>query len=164
MYKFISSRISLLLMAPVLMISGVSAFAHGEGNGDHEYAEIRTPFGDYEPGLEPQRTIEVRMNDAMRFEPSSIDVRQGEIIRFDVINDGELMHEFVLGTRESLAEHAELMKKFPGMEHDEPYMAHVAPGESRQIIWRFGDSGMVAFGCLVPGHFDAGMKGVVTVE
>jgi hypothetical protein len=35
------------------------------------------------------------------------------------------MHEIVIGTREELQAHAELMKKHPNMEHDEPYMAHV---------------------------------------
>ncbi|TSE28345.1 hypothetical protein Tther_02140 [Tepidimonas thermarum] len=38
------------------------------------------------------------------------------------------MHEIVIGTPEELAAHAELMKKHPGMEHDEPHMAHVPPG------------------------------------
>ena len=45
------------------------------------------------------------------------------------------MHEFVIGTKKELDEHAALMLKFPDMEHDEPYMAHVAPGKTGEIIW-----------------------------
>ena len=70
----------------------------------------------------------------------------------------------MLGTPETLAEHAELMKKFPNMEHAEPYMAHVQPGETMEMIWEFSKAGEFAFGCLIPGHFDAGMKGTVIVE
>jgi hypothetical protein len=71
------------------------------------------------------------MIDAMRFEPDRLDVRQGETVRFVVRNTGKVMHEFVIGTAQELAKHAALMKQFPNMEHDEPYMAHVAPREDR---------------------------------
>ena len=60
------------------------------------------------------------MLDTMRFEPNRIDVKQGETIRFVHKNDGKLMHEFIIGTKEELREHAALMEKFPNMEHDEP--------------------------------------------
>jgi uncharacterized cupredoxin-like copper-binding protein len=76
---------------------------------------------------------------------------------------GEQVHEFVLGTPVSLDKHAEMMKKFPGMEHEEPYMIHVAPGEEGEVTWKFSESGEFAFGCLIPGHYDAGMKGTVSV-
>ena len=73
------------------------------------------------------------------------------------------MHEFVLGTRKELEEHAELMKKFPDMEHDEPYMAHVAPGKTAEMIWHFNRVGEFEFACLLPGHFEAGMVGKIRV-
>ena len=103
------------------------------------------------------------MSDAMTFTPSEIMVNQGDVIKFVHRNVGQIMHEFVLGTPESLNEHAEMMKKFPGMEHQEPYMVHVAPGKKGEIIWRFTHSGQFSFGCLIPGHYDAGMKGIVRV-
>ena len=59
--------------------------------------------------------------------------------------------------------HAELMKKFPGMEHDEPNMASVQPGQTGHVIWKFTQSGKVPFACLQAGHLDAGMKGSVSV-
>ena len=63
----------------------------------------------------------------MHYSQSQIRVDQGETITFVVTNKGKLMHELVLGTEDELKKHAEVMRKYPGMEHDEPYMAHVKP-------------------------------------
>jgi uncharacterized cupredoxin-like copper-binding protein len=90
-------------------------------------------------------------------------VKRGETIRFVVKNRGEAMHEMVIGTLAELKAHGDLMKKHPDMEHDQPYMAHVPPGKSRQITWTFTKAGEFHFGCLVPGHFDAGMIGRIVV-
>ena len=74
------------------------------------------------------------------------------------------MHEIVLGTLKELKEHAQLMKKHPGMEHDEPHMAHVAPGKTERVVWQFTQPGEFYYGCLIPGHFEAGMIGQVVVK
>jgi uncharacterized cupredoxin-like copper-binding protein len=74
------------------------------------------------------------------------------------------MHEMVIGTRRELDKHAELMKEFPDMEHDEPYMAHVAPGEVGTIVWQFNRAGDFNYACLIPGHYEAGMVGKVEVR
>jgi uncharacterized cupredoxin-like copper-binding protein len=84
-------------------------------------------------------------------------------VRFVVRNSGQLQHEFVLGTEKDLREHYELMKKSPGMEHADPNKVTVAAGKSGELIWRFTKAGKVDFACLQPGHYDAGMKGAVTV-
>ncbi len=110
-----------------------------------------------------QRTITIRMTDAMRFEPSRITVREGETVRLRAVNRGRVLHEIVLGTPQELRAHAELMKKHPGMEHDEPYMAHVAAGRRGDIVWTFNRAGTFDFACLIPGHFDAGMVGQIVV-
>jgi uncharacterized cupredoxin-like copper-binding protein len=110
-----------------------------------------------------RRTVEVRMGDDMRFTPARIHVRQGETLRFRVHNTGRVMHEFVIGTRAENAKHAELMLKFPDMEHDEPYMAHVAPGKTGEIVWTFNRAGTFEFACLIAGHYQAGMVGTVVV-
>lgn len=110
-----------------------------------------------------RRTIEITMRDDMRFTPARITVRLGETIRFVHRNTGQVMHEFVLGNRQELDEHAALMKKFPTMEHDEPYMAHVPPGRTAEMIWTFNRAGEFDFACLIPGHYDAGMVGKVVV-
>lgn len=74
------------------------------------------------------------------------------------------MHEMVIGTKPVLDKHAELMLKNPNMEHDEPYMAHVAPGKTGEIIWKFNRSGNFEFACLMAGHYQAGMIGKIEVK
>jgi len=109
------------------------------------------------------RTITFNMSDNMRFTPDKIDVKQGDTIKFVIKNTGKVMHEMVLGTKKELDEHAELMVKFPGMEHEEPYMAHVGPGKTGEIIWTFNKPGTFDFACLIAGHYQAGMVGKVNV-
>ena len=109
------------------------------------------------------RTILVDMNDTMRFRPGEMRIRRGETVKFVVSNSGTVMHEMVIGTEAELKAHAELMKKHPGMEHDEPYMAHVAPGKKETLTWTFDKAGTFMYGCLVPGHWEAGMKGTIVV-
>ncbi|MCU0922679.1 MAG: cupredoxin family protein [Burkholderiaceae bacterium] len=109
------------------------------------------------------RTVEIRMTDAMRFTPDRIEVRQGDTVRFVVRNTGKVMHEFVIGTKKELDAHAALMVKFPDMEHDEPYMAHVAPGQTGEIVWTFNRAGDFDFACLIAGHYQAGMVGRIQV-
>jgi len=110
-----------------------------------------------------KRTVEVGMADTMRFTPERIDVRLNETVRFVVRNRGKVMHEFVIGTKQENEAHAALMLKFPNMEHDEPYMAHVAPGKTGEIVWTFNRPGEFEVACLVAGHYQAGMVGKVTV-
>jgi uncharacterized cupredoxin-like copper-binding protein len=74
------------------------------------------------------------------------------------------MHEFVIGTQRELDEHAALMAKHPNMEHDEPYMAHVDPGKSGEIIWQFNRAGEFGFACLIAGHYQSGMIGQIVVR
>ena len=110
------------------------------------------------------RTIEMTMTDEMRFHPTSIRVKQGETIRFVVRNQGQMKHELVLGTDKDLKEHAALMQKFPEMEHDDPHAITVEPGKTGELIWQFTRSGDLKFACLVPGHYEAGMIGTLTVQ
>ena len=109
------------------------------------------------------RTLTLTMADNMRFTPDKIDVKQGETIKFEIKNTGKILHELVIGAKKDLDEHTAMMVKFPGMEHDEPYMAHVAPGKTGQIIWTFNKPGSFDFACLIAGHYQAGMVGKITV-
>ena len=154
-----------LTLAGLLALPFVAA-AHGDRHhGGHNGPVVmeQKPWGIAGEAKAVKRTIEVKMTDDMRFTPREIEVRQGETIRFIHHNSGKVMHEFVLGTRKELEEHAELMKKFPDMEHDEPYMAHVAPGKTAEMIWHFNRVGEFEFACLLPGHFEAGMIGKIRV-
>nr|WP_237682049.1 plastocyanin/azurin family copper-binding protein [Agrobacterium vitis] len=78
-------------------------------------------------------------------------------------NAGELDHEFVLDQEEKVMEHKAVMEKFPDMEHDDPNAIRLAAGKSGEIIWKFTNDGTFKIACLVPGHYDAGMHGDVTV-
>jgi uncharacterized cupredoxin-like copper-binding protein len=110
------------------------------------------------------RIIKLDMTDAFRFTPSEVTVKRGETVKFVVSNRGKQLHEMVLGTTDELKEHAELMKKFPEMEHADANMAHVKPGAKGEIVWQFTNSGEYQFACLVPGHYEAGMVGKVIVK
>ena len=110
------------------------------------------------------RTVEVTLDDSMRFTPDNISVKAGETIRFFVRNAGKIQHEMVLGTMDELKEHAEMMKQMPGMQHAEPNMITLKPGQRGGIVWQFDKAGTVDFACLVPGHMEAGMVGKVMVE
>jgi uncharacterized cupredoxin-like copper-binding protein len=176
----------------VSMMSFVpAAFGHGEsGQGkpkaiDYSKAE-EVPFGRAGNPKKVGRTIRVGMDDSMHFSVTAsarpdrttdarigdgrhamvgdIVVKRGETVRFVVRNDGKLMHEMVIGTMKDLKEHAELMRKFPAMEHDEPYMAHVAPGTEGEIVWQFTRAGEFHYACLVLGHMEAGMIAKITVK
>jgi uncharacterized cupredoxin-like copper-binding protein len=142
------------------------AFAHG--NEDHSkktgpVKKEQKEWGIAGDAKAARRTIEVKMLDTMRFSPDKIEVRQGETIKFVVVNEGQVMHEFVIGTTKENDAHAAQMIKFPNMEHDEPYMAHVKPKSKGEIIWTFNRPGDFDFACLIAGHYQAGMVGKIKV-
>lgn len=133
---------------------------HEHGHDDHE----ATAYGAPGEAAQVNRTIEVQAADNMRYTPAAITARRGETIKFVVKNTGHKPHEFVLGDAKSLKEHAELMRRYPDMEHDDPNMAKVAPGGTATLIWTFTQAGTVEFACLMPGHYEAGMKGSIEVS
>lgn len=142
------------------------AQAHGESTHGKPAPSARqqTPWGVAGDARQVSRTVEVTMSDHMRFTPEQITVNRGETLRLVIRNSGAVMHEWVLGTPKELAKHAALMQKFPDMEHDEPYMAHVPPGKTGEIVWTFNRAGDFEFACLIAGHYQAGMKGRVRVR
>jgi uncharacterized cupredoxin-like copper-binding protein len=173
LYSALAIAGALLLLGNPALAAGTHSGGHGNGDAKgsgHGHAAIdyssveEHDFGKASDPATASTSVEIDMSDKLRFEPSEVRVRAGETIRFIVRNSGKLMHEMVLGTAESLEEHAELMKRFPGMEHDEPHMAHVSPGNEHVMGWQFTKAGEYHFGCLVPGHFDAGMRGKVIVQ
>ena len=154
---------TLTLVSSVAFASGSHTGGHGHGKIDYSSVEEHE-FGKASDPQHAKKTITIDMTDKLRFEPAEVRVKTGDTIRFVVRNKGALKHEMVLGTHGSLAQHAKMMSKFPGMEHDEPHMAHVSPGKEHIMGWQFTQAGEYNFGCLVPGHFEAGMKGKIIVE
>lgn len=122
-------------------------------------------FSAGEPG-DPRklaRTIEIAMSE-MSYEPSNITVKRGEQIRFVLRNVGKEDHEFLLATPKENLAHAEVMKKHPHMEHDDPNGVRLAPNKTAEILWKFTKAGTFEFSCLIPDHRDYGMIGHVTVK
>jgi uncharacterized cupredoxin-like copper-binding protein len=153
-----------------LAILASAAFAHGDDKQtmakhtfDPSKVEQRA-FGREGDPRKVTRTIQVDMSDGFRFTPSDVVLKRGETVKFVVSNSGKLLHEMVLGTPQELKEHAEMMKKFPNMEHADAHMAHVKAGTKGEIVWQFNKVGEYQFACLIPGHFEAGMIGKVVVK
>ena len=156
-----------LIFASILAVTfaATAALAHEK---DHHQTDSQDGHAATlgEPGdpNKASRTVKIEMSDAMRFTPSSVEVKRGETIRFLLTNIGKLKHEMVLGTLKELKEHALLMQKFPEMEHADPNMVTVPPGTTGELIWRFTRAGTFDFACLQPGHYEAGMVGKVAVK
>jgi len=143
-----------------------AAFAHEDAAQKKAKTPVvkeQKPWGIAGDAKAAKRTIQIAMSDDMRFTPSKIEVKQGETVRFVVTNKGKLLHEMVIGDKKTLDEHAALMVKFPTMEHDEPYMAHVSAGKKETLVWTFNQPGEFDFACLIAGHYQAGMVGKIHV-
>ncbi|HET9652877.1 MAG TPA: cupredoxin family protein [Usitatibacter sp.] len=152
----------LFVAVPLLAGAHGTAGRHADRAPKADASDAK-PFGRPGDPAKVKRTIAIGMTDAMRYEPAEIRVRQGETVKLVVANRGKVLHEIVLGTRDGLEQHAELMRKFPGMEHDEPFMAHVKPGMRDALVWRFDKPGEFFYACLIPGHYEAGMVGRILV-
>jgi len=132
---------------------------HGHAHGA-DHASAAGMAGD---PAKADRTVEVQLNDTMRFTPDVIKAKAGETIRFKVVNKGKLPHEMVIGTKEELDAHAQMMRKMPGMKHEDANQVTLNAGQSGEIVWTFGEAGSYAFACLIPGHREAGMVGQLSV-
>lgn len=158
----------LILGAAPILVRADGGDEHAMHSGHdmthHETAGHASALG--KPGDETKvsRPIEVAMGDEMRFSPARVEVKRGETIRFVVKNNGKMTHEMVLGTSAELKQHAALMRKFPQMRHSDPNAVSVEPGKTGELIWQFTRAGSFGFACLVPGHFEAGMRGAIVVR
>ena len=165
-HRLKSHPVAALLLAAICGLSAGGALAHGSKPHDQTPAPLHKEqqvFGIAGDSAKVERTIDIAMSDDMRFTPSNIRVREGETVRLRVRNLGAVLHELVIGTREDLDKHAELMRRFPDMQHDEPQMSHVPPGQRGEIVWQFNRVGEFEFACLIAGHYQAGMRGTITV-
>lgn len=155
---------SIIASFTLALLATSVAFAGGTHSGGHDDKK-----GAGKPGVasDVTRTVEVKMYETddgeMLYDPKSIAVKQGETIRFAIVNAGENEHEFVLDTFEKNQEHKAQMAKFPEMEHDDPNSVRLDEGEKGEIVWEFSNNGEFEFACLIPGHYESGMKGVLKV-
>lgn len=162
------------IVVVILLVVAVMVLAGGEhGPGLHTGANAQTPAasglvtpagvgGPAEAGA-PARTVEIATLDTMAFDPPTIGVAAGETVTFVVTNSGTAVHEFTLGDAAMQQEHAEAMAHIPaGMAHELPNSITLQPGDTKHLTWRFGDAAL-EYGCHEPGHYDAGMRGRITV-
>ncbi|MBC3349480.1 MULTISPECIES: plastocyanin/azurin family copper-binding protein [Pseudomonas] len=144
-------------------------------------------FGQPASAAKATRSIDVVMGD-MTFDPGALDIKAGETVRFVLINNGQLLHEFNLGNTAMHAEHQQQMLKMQqngqltptamkpgmnhgsmghgqaGMRHEDPNSVLVEPGKTAELTWTFNKAMRLEFACNVPGHYQAGMKGNLTVS
>lgn len=157
MRKTLTCALVVALAPPMAMAAGT----HSGGHGD-EMAIGAPAEGP------PQEVVRVTMTETddgrMIFEPAAIDVAEGETVRLIITNEGMQEHEFVMDTPEEIAEHKEVMARFPEMEHDDPNAVRLGPGESGEILWTFSNAGAFEYACLMLGHYEAGMHGPLTVN
>jgi uncharacterized cupredoxin-like copper-binding protein len=163
----VSKRNLIVATAASLLTSASRVLAHGDEKHPAKSGPVEKEQKDWGiagDAKQARRSIDVGMADSMRFTPDRITVNLGETVRFVARNNGKQLHEFVIGTKAENEKHAALMLKFPNMEHDEPYMAHVPPGKTGQIVWTFNRAGQFEFACLIAGHYQAGMVGTIAVS
>lgn len=120
------------------------------------------------------RSIQITMLETddgeMLFKPASFNVAANETVRLQFINEGELDHEFVMDDQHGIEEHRKEMLEAAESGHGDHHDHHgknsisLKPGESGEIIWKFAKAGQFQFACLIPGHYEAGMHGVLTVQ
>ena len=114
------------------------------------------------------------------YEPSKIEIKKGETVKFVVKNKGELVHEFNIATKTMHLKHQpemmmlveneiilsdkidkkkmmEMAKKNPSMLHSHSNSVLLSPGDSADLIWKFTNSVKIEAACNVPGHYEAGM-------
>ena len=170
-------------LTAVLALSSAIAFAAGNHHGSHsEKSGIGTPGN----AADVTRTIEIKMGDNF-YEPEEISIKKGETVQFKIINAGEFVHEFNIGTAAMHAAHQEemmmmmehgvlevdkinrdMMKMDMGngktMEHNDPNSVLLEPNEKGDIVWKFENAMNVEIACNVPGHYQVGMIAKVNLK
>jgi uncharacterized cupredoxin-like copper-binding protein len=152
-----------ILVAALAGVLACAALSAARGDPGHAHFSAGVP-GD---PRKPARTVEVVMKEGdgkMEYVPNRVEVKRNEQIRFVLKNAGELAHEFVLASTADNLKHAALMQKYPDMEHDDPNGKTLQPKANSEVLWRFTKRGQFEFGCLIPGHREAGMTGIVVVK
>jgi uncharacterized cupredoxin-like copper-binding protein len=144
-------------------------------------------FGQPAAAAKATRSVEVVMGD-MSFTPKNIEIKAGETVRFVLVNKGQLLHEFNLGDAVKHAKHQQEMLQMQQsgmltptgmkemdhgsmagmdhgmMKHDDPNSVLVEPGKTAELTWTFTKATSLEFACNIPGHYQAGMVGKLTVS
>lgn len=143
-----------------VLSSGVSTTAPDHHAGGHEEG---LAFGEPADAADADRVVDVDMSDEMRFSPDQIAVAPGETITFRLHNRGKVDHDFTLGDAATQESHDMAMTRgaSAAMGHDGGNGIVVAPGQTAELTWHFTSVADVLFGCHIPGHYAAGMRGAL---
>lgn len=163
-YRTLSGLLLSLLLGSLPTLAQADA-SHEHGQ-DHQAPESHEHASTGHAGdpARISRTVNIRMDDRMRFEPAQLDVKAGETVHFRVQNNGQLPHEMVIGTLDELQAHAEQMRNMPDMPHAEPNAVALEAGQQGDLLWHFSQPATLDFACLIAGHLEAGMKGTINVH
>ncbi|WP_448325937.1 cupredoxin domain-containing protein [Sulfitobacter sp. M13] len=144
--------------------SGKSPHPH---TGAHDLPD-HDPIGKPGNGAEITRTIAINIKETasgyMLFEPDAISIENGSVVRFVIRNPGALDHEFFLGSFNEIEKHQIWMRNHPDMKHQDANAVAIPSGETAELVWKFSSKTNLEFACLIPGHRDAGMWGVIIVH
>lgn len=155
-----------LVLATAAVVSCGSDAGSDTSMGDMEMGDFS--FGEPAEAADADRVIDIDASSDLVFDPDAITVSVGETITFRVTSTSNLTHDFVLGTEEDQADHEaemeEMRQSGEMMEHSEPNAMEVPGGGVAELTWHFTEAGTVIYGCHQKGHYDAGMKGTITVE
>lgn len=142
-------------------LSGQAAEGHGHTHGE---VAAHTQDANNTSAELVTRTVTVTLSDDMRFTPANWQATSGETVRILLVNAGKVRHEFIIGTEAELLAHADEMKKpNTGHNYHTSNAASVAAGATGELLWTFTDAGVLHIACFEPGHYDAGMRGTISV-
>jgi uncharacterized cupredoxin-like copper-binding protein len=151
-------------MTTICVISPQSNPACAHGTEAHAGAAHGATATDGTPGnpADAKRTIRIEARDS-DFNVKQIQVRAGETVRFVIANVSSEPHEFAIASPAEQEEHRAMMKQMPNMVHEDPNVVSVFPGETKELVWKFGKDTNVTFACNIPGHAEHGMEGAFRV-
>lgn len=112
------------------------------------------------PASGEERTVTLTLEHS-RFRPDRLHFSAGDTVRFVVNNTDPIDHELIIGDARVQKVHERGTEPHHG---DEPGEVSVQAGETGETTYTFGRPGRLYFGCHLPGHYDFGMRGTISVE
>lgn len=133
---------------------------HGSDGHGHSHDHGAPPAQVLAPSM---KEVRIEVDDTMRFSPATWEAQADEPIRIILVNKGKVDHELVIGTEKEIVAHAKEMAN-PGTKgHHHTNEISAKPGQQAELVWTFKKPGQYAMACFEPGHYEAGMKGVINV-
>ena len=99
------------------------------------------------------RVVRVFAGPGYTFSPSTIAVARGETVTFVVTTMGPLVHEFMIGPADAVAADTA----------GTPEVADIGMMQSKSLTYTFDGSGPYAYACHATGHYEAGMRGTISI-